>query len=131
MTQLIDSYYLSNFLTGKTADGTPADTEGLGVFRKFAGLISEAVFPVGDQEARWSFLMGTYQRYGWQNAFRFANAGHKMQLVAQLLREVGSPHVVVIYPHPDLIPSMSNVAFEPTSELVERLGLELLGYATA
>lgn len=74
--------------------------------------------------------MGMFRkrRYGRQNCFRFANAIHNVKLVAQLLREVGSQQVVVIHAHPDSAPSVQHVAFEPTDELVEQLGLELVRY---
>jgi hypothetical protein len=125
LTQVIDSYYWSNKLIGLKSDGTAAYTEGVG----FGGLISDAVFPSGDLEAKWSFLIGAHQRYGWQNSFKFANAWHKVQLVSQLLKELGSTKVVIIYPNPDYVPSVSYVAFEPTAEIIKRLGLQLAGYS--
>jgi hypothetical protein len=63
-----------------------------------------------------------------QNAFRFANAFHKVQLVQQLLREVGSSDVVIIYPDPERIPAVYRVAFAPTQELIARFDLRLFGY---
>ncbi len=128
LTRLIDSYYLSNGLTGANPDGTPAYTDGRGFFRQHAGLISARVFPAGDTEAKWSFLQGAYERYGWNNAFRFANAWHKAKLIEQLLRELGSPEVVIIYSDPRRTPSVTNVAFGPTPELISRLGLLLSGF---
>jgi hypothetical protein len=116
---------LENHLTGTQVDGSPAYTQGEGFFRKHPGLISEAVFPAEDRESRLSYLIGAYQRYGERNFFRFYNAGHKVKLVAKLLKEAGCPNVVIIYPVPDAIPAVTLVAFEPTEELIERFGLEV------
>jgi hypothetical protein len=129
LTRLIDSYYLVHGLTGKKPDGTPAYTKSKGVFSKHVGRISDAIFPENDREARLSFLIGAHQRFGQQNSFRFANAWQKMQLVIQLLKEMDCPNVVIIYPHPEKIPAVSQVAFEPTPELIDRFGLELKGYS--
>jgi hypothetical protein len=128
LTQLIDSYYLTHRLTGTDADRNPAYTSGQGVFQQNTGKISTAIFPSSDREAKFAYLIGTYQRYGKHNMFQFANAHHKAQLVQQLLQEVGSPQVVFIYSDPDSVPSIFRVAFEPTIELIERLNLQLSGY---
>jgi hypothetical protein len=128
LTRLIDAYYLEHGLTGTIPDGTSAYTEGAGFFRNHAGHISAAVFPAEDREARLSYLVGAHERYGEQNSFRFANAFHKVQLVQQLLYDVGCPKVVIVYPNPDRIPAIYRIAFEPTSELITRLKLRLYGY---
>ncbi len=125
LARLINAYYLRNHLTGTEVDDSPAYTQGEGFFRKQAGLISEAVFPADDRESRLSYLIGAYQRFGQRNFFRFYNAGHKVKLVANLLKEAGSPNVVIIYPDPDAIPAVTLVAFEPTEELIERFGLQV------
>lgn len=128
LTQLIDSYYLNHYLTGREADGSPAYTKGGGFFRESPGMVSDAIFPAGDREARLSYLIGAYQRYGERNYFRFYNAAHKVKLVAKLLKEAGSPNVVIVYPDPEAIPAVFLVAFEPTDELIDRFNLGMRDY---
>ncbi|MDC0833099.1 hypothetical protein POG22_08770 [Geitlerinema sp. CS-897] len=123
LTQLINSFYLKHNLTGMDADGNPAYTTGQGFIQKNTGEISAVVFPSGDREAKISYLIGVHQRYGEENMFLFANAYHKAQLVYQLLKELGSPSVVFVYPNPERAPSPFRVAFEPTAELIDRFCL--------
>ena len=126
LTGLIDSHYLAHGLTGSNPDGSPAYTKGAGVVRSHAGRMALAAFPPGDREARLAYLVGAHQRWGQQNSFKVAYGFHKVKLLKQLLHEVGSPNVVIIYPGPELVPSVYQVAFEPTPELIARLNIELL-----
>lgn len=123
IAQLINSFYLKYYLTGTDSNGNPAYTTGQGFFQENTGKISADVFPIGDREAKLSYLIGVHQRYGEENMFLFANAYHKAQLVYRLLQELGSPNVVFVYPNPDRAPCPFRVAFEPTGELIERFCL--------
>jgi hypothetical protein len=129
LAQLINSFYLTYYLTGKDENGNPAYTKGQGFIRQNAGLISIEIFPPNDREAKFSFLIGTFQRYGQKgrNIFQFANAHHKAKLVQQLLVDVGSSQVVFVYSPPDCAPCVYDVAFEPTAELIDRMNLKLFG----
>jgi hypothetical protein len=126
---LIDSYYLEHGLTGSNPDGTPAYTQGQGFFSRHTGKISASIFPSDDREARLAFLIGAHHRYGDQNSFVFFNAWHKVQLVKQLLSDVGCSQVVIIYSHPEAIPATFRIGFEPTPELIARFQLKLPGVA--
>jgi hypothetical protein len=129
LTQLIDAVYLRHGLTGSTASGATASPPGSGVEHTATGRISAAVFPAGDHTAKLSYLLGAYHRYGEQNAFRLANAYHKVQLVKQLLHDVGSPSVTIWYPPPDRVPAVYRVVFEPTADLRAAFGLQRIGGA--
>lgn len=128
ITQLINSLYLRHYLTGTDSNGNPAYTKGQGFFQQNTGKISAEIFPLGDREAKFSYLIGVHQRYGEENMFLFANAYHKAQLVYRLLQELGSPNVVFVYADPDRAPSPFRVAFEPTAELIERLCLRAFNH---
>jgi hypothetical protein len=129
LAQLINSYYLTHYLTGKDENGNPAYTRGQGFIRQNAGLISVEIFPPDDRESKFSFLIGAFQRYSQKgrNIFQFANAHHKAKLVQQLLVDVGSSQVVFVYSPPDCVPCVYGVAFEPTIELIDRMNLKLFG----
>lgn len=129
ITQFINALYLQHYLTGTDSTGNPAHTTGQGSFQQNTGKISAEIFPPGDREAKLSYLIGVYQRYGEENMFSFANAYHKARLVYQLLQELGCPNVVFVYADPDRIPSSFRVAFEPTAELIERLCLRAFNHA--
>lgn len=128
ITQLINSFYLKHYLTGTDSNVNQAYTTGQGFFQQNTGKISTEVFPSGDREAKLSYLIGVHQRYGEENIFSFANAYHKAQLVHQLLQELGSPNVVLVYPKPDRAPCLFRVAFEPTAELIERFCLRAFNH---
>ncbi|MCU0534362.1 MAG: hypothetical protein MUD14_10765 [Hydrococcus sp. Prado102] len=130
ITELINSFYLKHNLTGTDSNGNPAYTTGQGFFQQNTGRISADVFPSEDREAKLSYLIGVHQRYGEENMFLFANAYHKAQLVYQLLQELGSPSVVLVYADPDRAPSPFRVAFEPTAELIDRFCLRAFNNST-
>lgn len=124
LTRLIDSYYL-NASQIKTAELRRIFNATEGVIPQSHAFITEAVFPTGDREARLSYLVGAYQRYGERNFLRLYNAKHKVRLIAKLLKDVNSPNVVIVYSDPKLVPAVSMVTFEPTDELIARFELRV------
>ncbi len=80
-----------------------------------AGRLSHAQFERHGREATLAYLAGAYFRYNMDGHFRFANSGDKVQLVAQLLGEIGCQGVST--QSRASLPAQNEVYFQPTDEL--------------
>jgi hypothetical protein len=92
-----------------------------GKYRRSArAYVSAEVFAGRGQEAKLAYLVGAYWRYGADGVFRFANARHKAELVAGLLREFGASGVSLSSKE-GTIPRVWVLSFEPSRALAGAL----------
>ena len=113
LAPLINSVYVSRGMVPITITPEPGEADPV----LHGGMISYAVFPPDDRNARIAFIRGAYQRYGLRNTFTFINADHKVKLIERLLQELGSPRVNVT--RSETIPATNEIEFEPTTEMLE------------
>lgn len=103
--------------------------------RMVEAFISMDVFQGQDKTAKLSYLAGAYARYGHHIddnnfAFRTANAGHKISLIAELLKEFDCKDVTHEKSAPKLIPMTHTLKFTASPEvqkLFESVSKEING----
>lgn len=111
LADAINSFYDIELTDGVQSVGDDGEYHRTG--RGFVS--SERVAPHGAPAAR-AYLAGAYARFGDGDRFRFANAQHKAELVATLLREHGG-HRIVVETTWDTIPRATTVHFEADEAL--------------
>ncbi len=77
--------------------------------------VREAMLGPGDLDARFSYVLGAYERYGDGWSIRLTNADHKAQLLRQLLVELGCDEVV--WRSACGVPRLQSIEFVPTDAL--------------
>ncbi|BCO11607.1 hypothetical protein GEOBRER4_n3736 [Citrifermentans bremense] len=90
--------------------------------RMVEAFISIDVFKGQDKTAKLSYLAGAYARYGHHFddnnfAFRTANAGHKISLIAELLKELDCKDVTHEKSDPNLMPMTHTLKFTASTEI--------------
>ena len=77
-----------------------------------------------DRECRLRYLLGAYRRYGKDksNVISMANAAHKIETIAAVLKKVGCPSAAQYFT--ETIPTGNYVFFEPSKEISKLLGVE-------
>jgi hypothetical protein len=78
--------------------------------------ISKDKFTLATRGEKLSYLAGAYCRYGDGNAFHFANAENKIEVIVNLLKEFGCSDVNFSTSPPDYIPTSFTITFQPTAE---------------
>jgi|SRR6185369_4250349 len=97
--------------------------------------VSMNIFNGQDKAAKLSFLAGAYARYGHRFddnkfVFRTANAGHKIDLIAELLKEFGCGDVIHERSDPKAVPMTHTLKFTASPEikkLLESVSKEING----
>ena len=110
LTELIDGCYEVDFSKSPfiTLDPEP---------RRAEAHISGKAFEQRGATEKLAYLAGAYARHGHGNTFRLANARHKAEVVADLLRELGCLEVTLSLTNPGYVPAIHEVAFEPSEDL--------------
>lgn len=100
------------------------DAEGR-YHRTARAFISPQSFKGLGREAKLAYLAGAFARFGDGKTFVLVNAGHKANLIAQSLRELGCSGVRLTSTE-GLIPQTTTVFFEagPRSEKLHRYGIK-------
>jgi len=114
LRELIDGCYEVDFSNSPfiTLDPEP---------RRAEARISKKAFEGQGNEEKLSYLAGAYARHGQGNTFRLANARHKAEVVADLLRELGCRGVTLSLTNPGYAPSIHEVGFEPSEDVARWL----------
>ena len=103
--------------------------------RMVEAFISMDVFKGQDKTAKLSYLAGAYARYGFWGydnkfAFRMTNAAHKIDLIAELLKEFGCTDMSHKNSDPQAIPmthTLKFVASPDVKQILDRVSKEING----
>ncbi len=110
LTELIDGSYSFDFSKGQAASF-------VGSSRATQAYISKEMFRDRAPADKLAFLTGAYIRYGKGDSFRFVNAHHKANLVAELLKEFDCGDVKVSLS--GAIPKTITVSYIPSAVIKE------------
>jgi hypothetical protein len=100
------------------------ETDAAGRHRRLVTLwIDDQAFVGAKRDQKFAYVAGAYVRYGAGDSMRFANAQHKVALLAALLKELGASHIRTESTQ-GLIPQSTTHSFEPSAELRTWLGRE-------
>lgn len=121
--QRINSMYPHSFENSHTMIKPHKNPNGPYV-RMVEAFISMDVFKGQDKAAKLSYLAGAYVRYGyWLNGSRFifrtTNAGHKIKVISDLLKEFGCTDIVHETSDPQAIPMTHTLKFAASPEIKE------------
>lgn len=114
LARAIDSLYTRRQALGSFARMGAARGEVVDLF------VTADMFDLVGRDAKLAYLAGAFYRHQREGAFLFANAAHKADLVADLLRGMGAGRV-----ERETLPGRPNgnfVRFTPTPELTAWLG---------
>ncbi|HXE96179.1 MAG TPA: hypothetical protein VN642_07230 [Dongiaceae bacterium] len=119
--QRINSMYRYSFDNSHTMIKPHKNPNGPYV-RMVEAFISMDVFQGQDKTAKLPYLAGAYARYGHHFddnnfALRTANAGHKISLIAELLKELDCKDVTHEKSDPKLIPMTHTLKFTASTEI--------------
>ncbi len=132
--QRINSMYPHSFENSHTMIKPHKNPNGPYV-RMVEAFISMDVFKGQDKAAKLSYLAGAYARYGFWGydnrfAFRMTNAAHKIDLIAELLKEFGCSDVSHETSDPKAIPMSHTLKFAASpdvKEIFDRVSKEING----
>lgn len=85
--------------------------------------IRHSLLDAPSANSRFSYLLGCHRRWGNGSEFRFANAGHQVDLVVTFLEQVGCPWLQTEW-RTETVPRITIVRFEPTEVLARWLNLD-------
>jgi len=119
--QRVNSMYRYSFENSHTWTKTSKDPNGPWVHMVQA-FVSKDIFKGQDKAAKLSYLAGAYARYGhWDGNNRFyfstANAGHKIRLIAELLKELGCKDILHETSDPNALPVSNDLIFTASPEI--------------
>jgi|GEM_PF-6033132 len=112
LSELINSFYKEWSTMGYRIEENTGEQRLLRVAQ-----ISKAVFSSVEKNEKLSFLLGAYCRSGEGDQFRFTNAKHKADLVAELLEECGCTDIRVTLDNPGYVPAVFSVRFAPSVDI--------------
>lgn len=104
LTKTINSFYKYEF---KSENGDKKKTTN--------ALIDRDIFLESDRESKLAYLKGAYLRYGYGDSLTLFNAKHKVDLIIDLLKEVGCTNVSLN--SENTIPVTYKIGFHPTDEI--------------
>jgi hypothetical protein len=110
LSALINSYYVCSFLKSVyvVSDSQPKCMEAF---------IKKEIFGHANAEEKLSYITGAYARYGKGNVFRLANSSHKLDIIGELLKELGCQRVELAHVNPGYVPAIYELVFEPSGEV--------------
>jgi len=126
ITDLINTFYGSDFTYEHSILYPDTGTRRRYTIRQISYSIFSPIDTMHlnpEYDARFSYLLGVYQRYGRDRTITFGNATHKAEIVTRLLQELQCPYVAWKM-RQDCVPFLHEIEFEPTAELKILFGLE-------